>query len=103
MRDLADLHLLAMTRPEAGGQRFLAVAGPPLTYPGIARLLRARGFRLRTRSAPDSLFRLAARLNPRLRPMPANLGVPRAASAAKARRVLGWSPRPVVDTARSLV
>ena len=31
VRDAAELHLMAMTRPEAKGQRFLAVAGPSMT------------------------------------------------------------------------
>jgi len=31
VRDTVDLHLMAMTRPEASGERFLAVAGPSMT------------------------------------------------------------------------
>ena len=31
VRDAADLHLLAMTRPEANGERFLAVADGTMT------------------------------------------------------------------------
>ena len=32
VRDVASLHLLAMTHPAAAGERFLAVAGPPMTF-----------------------------------------------------------------------
>src|ERR1700681_3753569 len=42
VRDLADLHLRAMTHLAAMGQRFLAVAGDFMTMLEIAQLLKAR-------------------------------------------------------------
>jgi dihydroflavonol-4-reductase len=40
VRDVADLHIRAMTMPVAAGQRFLASVGEPLTFQQVARTLR---------------------------------------------------------------
>ena len=43
VRDVADLHLRAMTAPDAAGRRFLALAdGPTMSYLDIANVLRDR-------------------------------------------------------------
>ena len=41
VRDVADLHLRAMLKPEAAGQRFLASAGQPVKSLEIAAILAA--------------------------------------------------------------
>jgi dihydroflavonol-4-reductase len=40
VRDVADLHLRAMTSPAAKGERFIAVAGETLSILDIAKVLR---------------------------------------------------------------
>lgn len=40
VRDVADLHIRAMTNPNAKGERFLALAGGKITMPQIAVLLK---------------------------------------------------------------
>jgi dihydroflavonol-4-reductase len=110
VRDLADLHLRAMTQPAADGQRFLAVSGEPLSMLAIARILRrrlgAKAARVPRWQLPDGLVRLAALRDPGLKLLAPQLGVVRRTTAAKAQRLLGWSPRPmedsIVDTAESL-
>ena len=42
VRDVADLHIRAMTNPEAKGQRFLALAGGKMSMPEIAVFLKKR-------------------------------------------------------------
>ena len=110
VRDVADLHLLAMVDPAAAGQRFLAVAGPAWSLEQMSHILRSRlgddASKMPTRVLPDWLVRAAAVLVPALRQLVPRLGVVRNASNAKAVGTLGWAPRPVeeslVDTARSL-
>jgi len=111
VRDLADIHIRAMTSPEAAGQRFLAT-GEFVWMRDIARTLRAGlgadGKKVSTRQLPDLVVRLAARfLDPSLRPIMPALGRRNRHSTEKARRVLGWQPRPaaetVVDCAKSLI
>ena len=41
-RDVADLHVRAMTHPDAAGERFIAVAGDPIAFHDLAMLLRDR-------------------------------------------------------------
>lgn len=111
VRDVADLHLRAMTDPAAKGERFLAVAGDCLAMVDVARILRRRlgtaASKVPRWQLPDWLVRLAARRNPALRGMLPQLGKIRNASNAKARRVLGWAPRSneeaIVAAAESLV
>lgn len=111
VRDLAAMELEAMTNPAANGERFLAVAGEPVSLPNIAALLRRRmgkaGARVPSRVLPDWLVRLLARFMPDLAEVVREFGTLRRANSAKARRVLGWTPRTIedtiTDTAKSLI
>jgi nucleoside-diphosphate-sugar epimerase len=111
VRDVADLHLRAMTNPAAKGERFLAVAGNFMSLVEIARALRARlgnaARRVPTRQLPNWMVRLAAWRDPAVKQIIPELGKVRNATNEKARRVLGWTPRTneesVVATAESLV
>jgi dihydroflavonol-4-reductase len=96
VRDVASLHLLAMTRPEAAGERFLAVAGPPMTFAELATVLREHlgplGSKLPTRTISPGLVRFLAVFIPRLREVIPQLGQVKGASHEKATRLLGWAP-----------
>ncbi len=111
VRDVVDLHLRAMTAPEAAGQRFLAVAGEPISVHAMALALRSSlghsAARVPARTAPAWVFRALALAAPPAREIVPMLNTVRRASSAKARTVLGWSPRSneeaVVACAESLV
>ncbi|MDQ2661900.1 MAG: aldehyde reductase [Actinomycetota bacterium] len=111
VRDVADLHLRAMTHPDAAGERFLAVAGDPITYPDLARLLREqlgeRATRVPRRTLPDWVARIGALVNSDLRAVVPELRRSRRASSEKAERVLRWRPRPrdeaILASAESLI
>ncbi|NKI93236.1 aldehyde reductase [Rhizobacter sp. SG703] len=111
VRDVADLHLRAMTSPAAAGERFLATAGESLWMVDIAKLLRHRlgkaARKVPTRVLPNWLVRLLVRANPAMKGIVPLLGVNLNATGEKARRVLGWSPRSseeaIVAAAQSLV
>ena len=97
VRDVADLHIRAMTAPEAAGQRFIA-AGDFAWMADVAAILRA-GCRTWLRLA--SLFdRSLAGVVPRL-------GEKRTFVSTKAQNLLGWRPQPleetVLDCVRSLI
>lgn len=100
VRDVADLHLRAMTDPAAAGERFLASAGG-MSLPQLAALLRDRlgdaAGKVPTRILPDWAVRLAARFSPRAAFVVPELGAPRQASSDKARQLLGWRPRDAED------
>ena len=111
VRDVADLHVLAMTQEAARGERFLAVAGDFMSLQEIAKVLKNRmgsaGARIRTRQLPNWVLRVGAWFNPLAREILPELGKRKSASNAKARRLLGWQPRSneeaIVAAARSLV
>ncbi len=97
VREVADLHLRAMTHPAARGERFLALAGDFLSILDIAKVLKARmgaaARKVPTRQIPDWLVRLAALRDPAVKQILPELGKVKNATNQKARRVLGWTPR----------
>jgi dihydroflavonol-4-reductase len=101
VRDIADLHIKAMTTPEAAGQRFIGVA-EFRWLSDIARVLRERlgdaGARVPTRPMSDVAFRAFASFVPQLREVVRELNQRYDYSTEQARTLLGWSPRPVEDT-----
>jgi nucleoside-diphosphate-sugar epimerase len=111
VRDVADLHVRAMTHPAASGERFLAVAGNFMSMVEIARVLKLRmgshASRVPARELPDWAVRLASLWDPAARQITPDLGKVKNATNEKARRLLGWQPRSneecVVATAESLV
>jgi nucleoside-diphosphate-sugar epimerase len=111
VRDVANLHLRAMTHPAAKGERFLAVAGDFMSMQGIAKVLKNRlggsAKRVPTRELPNWVVRLAALRDPAVKLILPELGKVKNATNEKAKRTLGWGPRPneeaLVATAESLV
>lgn len=111
VRDVADLHLRAMLDPAASGERFIATAGESMWMIEVANVLRARmgavASKVPTRVLPNWLVRVAALRNRTLRGLIPLLGMQLNTTSAKARRVLGWSPRSredsIVAAAESLV
>lgn len=97
VRDVADLHVRAMVDPKAAGQRFLAISGDFLTIKEMADILRAglgeRAAKVPTRVLPNWVVRTVALFDAGVRQLLPELGHAKHASAAKAREVLGWSPR----------
>jgi nucleoside-diphosphate-sugar epimerase len=111
VRDVAAAHILAMTSPDAGGQRFLLSNGPAVAMKKIGAAIRAQlgdaAKEVPTRSIPNDVVRAAAVDSPEFRPMVPDLDYSKKTSNEKARRVLGWTPRDpedaIVAAAESIV
>jgi nucleoside-diphosphate-sugar epimerase len=112
VRDVADLHVRAMTDPSAKGERFLCVSGDFMTIQEIAQTLReelgAVARRVPTRLLPAWIIRAASLFSAAAREAAGLEGGKRkSASNAKARQMLGWEPRPpreaILATAESLI
>jgi dihydroflavonol-4-reductase len=92
VRDLADLHVRAMTDQAAAGERFIATA-EYVSFGQVGQILRNHfGDRLPAIPVPQSFNGVATEPQ---------------ATSAKADQRLGWRPRPIaqslIDTAESLV
>lgn len=101
VRDLAALHVRALTAPNAAGERFIA-AGDFVWMADIANVLRARlgdrAAKVPSRELPNFLVKAFAIFAPQLRGLLPMLGRTNALTSEKARRVLGFAPRPVATT-----
>jgi dihydroflavonol-4-reductase len=111
VRDVADLHLRAMTDPGAKGERFLATVGDSMWMVEVAQLLRQRlgaaADKVSTRVWPDEQVRLAGESNAQLRSVVPLLNYDMSASGKKAEKLLGWTSRSreeaIIATAESLI
>lgn len=111
VRDVADLHLRAMTHEAARGERFLAIAGESMWLADVAKVLKDKmgpaADKVSTRVLPNAVVRLGALKDPALRGAVPLLGLNLNATSEKAMRLLGWTPRPreeaIVATAESLI
>lgn len=103
VRDLAIAHRLALEVPAAVGNRYIC-AGEPLWMERLAEILardyNPRGYRVPTRVLPDWLIRLVAVFDKGVRLTVPVLGRTEHVSAAKARRELNWTMRPIEETIR---
>ncbi len=101
VRDVADLHIRAMTDTAAGGERFVA-ATEFLWMAEVAAMLRANlgpaAAKVPKRTLPDFLVRTMGIFDPGVRSITNQLGKKLSYSSAKAESKLGWSPRPVEET-----
>jgi nucleoside-diphosphate-sugar epimerase len=109
-RDVAALQVKAMVAPEAGGQRFIAVAEFLWMAEVAATLRRELGddaSKVPTRSVPNLAVRVMALFDPGIRSITNQLGKKLTYSSAKAEKTLGWTTRPleqtIAETGRSMV
>lgn len=111
VRDVASLHLLAMTSPQAAGKRFLATTGETLSMLEVANVLRAAfpafAAKLPTKTIPNVVIKAAALVKPELKMIASIVGQYAGTSNAQAVNLLGWQPRSaktaIIATAQSMI
>jgi dihydroflavonol-4-reductase len=101
VRDVADLEIRAMTSPEAGGKRFIAVT-KWLWMSQAGQILRDRlgdqASKVPTRTVPNLVVRGMALFDGGIRSIVGTLGKRTDLNSERARSTLGWSPRPIEET-----
>jgi dihydroflavonol-4-reductase len=110
VRDIADLHVRAMTHPAAAGERFLGGQGF-MWLQDVAAVLRARmgpsAHRVPMGRIPGWLVKVLANFDPITKSVTFELGKRREVTPEKAKRLLGWAPRSnedaIVASAESLL
>ncbi|HTQ06798.1 MAG TPA: aldehyde reductase [Polyangiaceae bacterium] len=110
VRDVAKMHLLALTTKEAAGQRFVC-AGEHAWLIDVARVLERhfgpKGYKVPTRELPGWMVRVVALFDKKVRLVVNEVGRRQDVTHERARRVFGWEPRGleemVVATGESLI
>lgn len=110
VRDLADLHILALESNKADGHRFIAET-EEMTMPEIAKILKEnmgiRGKKINTIVIPDFLIGFLAHFNVSMKVLNSMIGLKYHRSNRKSIDVLNWRPRPaketVIDSANYLI
>lgn len=96
VRDVADLHIRAMTNPDANGQRFIASADGQISLPEIAALIKNKkndvAKKISSIRIPNWVVFSAALFNKQLKEAALFLRVSRNVSNSKAKKMLGWKP-----------
>jgi dihydroflavonol-4-reductase len=111
VRDVADLHLRAMTDSAANGERFIATAGESIWMVEVAKILKANlgdaAAKVNTKQLPNTLLRVLAMRDAKIKSIIPLLGNHMNTTSTKAIHLLGWSPRSteeaIVATAESLI
>jgi dihydroflavonol-4-reductase len=108
VRDVAQMHVACLAKPESIGKRYLA-GDEFLWFPEMAEILQSAfaNRRIVTRQAPSLVIRLLALFDSEIRTIVPNLDQRTEVTAERARRELGMSFRPaakaVVSAGRFLI
>jgi nucleoside-diphosphate-sugar epimerase len=102
VRDVAALHILAMEKQEAKGQRFIATANGKISMLEIAALIKKNrpeiAGKVSTSAIPTWLIKSASLFNQQAREGALFLRMNRKVSNAKAKEVLDWKPMATNET-----
>lgn len=104
VRDVAKLHVQAMSTTEAAGKRVVASISEATKLIEIPQILKDQGYEgPSTRIAPDFLLRIMALFDSEAKGMVGMLGMHVHANNDKTRSLFNWTPRPfsesVIDSA----
>ncbi|MDD1796056.1 aldehyde reductase [Enterovibrio makurazakiensis] len=107
VRDVAKLHVEALTNTEANGKRIIAATAEPHSFIEIAKILKNEGYKgPSTRKAPDFLLRLTSIFDREAKGMLGMLGMNLHSNNTETRTLFNWTPRTmkesVLDTAKSI-
>jgi dihydroflavonol-4-reductase len=96
VRDVARLHVRALTAPGVAGKRFIAATAEPVEMATVARVLREAGYnRAPSIRAPSFLLRFMGIFDPSARGMAPFLGRKAVLDNRATFELLGWQPTPI--------
>ena len=107
VRDVARLHVTALTAPRAEGQRFIAATSEPVEFATTAAILKHAGYsKVSTRKAPTVVLRLMSLFSREARGLLPMLGKKITLDTTSTSEILEWQPTSmeasVMDMAASL-
>ncbi|RKQ71171.1 dihydroflavonol-4-reductase [Litorimonas taeanensis] len=93
VRDVAKLHVLAMTHDGASGQRIIASDSKPHGFADVAQVLKDEGYEgPSTRFAPNLIIRLSALFDREAKGMLSFLGMNVSADNSRTQQLFDWTP-----------
>ena len=96
VRDVARLHVAALTAPQAAGQRFIAATSEPIEMVEVAAILRRAGYsKVPSRKAPNVAVRLMSLFDRQARGLLPFLGKRIAFDTSATSDILRWQPTPM--------
>jgi dihydroflavonol-4-reductase len=103
VRDVARLHVAAMTAPAANGQRFIAATAEPVAMTHFAQVLRDAGYsKAPSRRAPNAAIRLMSLFDRQARGMLPSLGKKASFDNHATFDLLDWQPTPIETSIREM-
>jgi dihydroflavonol-4-reductase len=96
VRDVAKIHVSAMTTPGAAGKRFIACSAEPIEMATLAGVLRNAGYkRVPSLKAPTILLKLMGLIDPEAKGMLPFIGKKVVLDNSDTLTVLNWIPSPM--------
>jgi len=103
VRDVARLHVTAMTAPAAAGQRFIAATAEPVTMSYFAEVLRDAGYsKVPSRKAPNVAIKLMSIFDRQAKGMLPSLGKKAAFDNHATFDTLDWQPTPMETSIKEM-
>ena len=103
VRDVAKLHVAAMTASGADGKRFIACTAEPVEMATVAKVLREAGYRKApTIKAPTFLLKLMSQFDREARGMLPFIGKKASYDNSATFKVLNWKPTPMANSFREM-
>ena len=100
VRDVAAAHILAMQKPEADGERFI-ISEREYWFREFSAILRAAGYeKAPSREMPNWLVKFLGLFDPATKQMSQMIGKEKITPSEKAKKLLGWKPRPADESLR---
>ena len=95
VRDVAKLHVQALSLPKGAGIRFIAASAEPNGFQSAAQFLKDEGYKgPSTRIAPNFLLRFVANFDREAKGMLALLGMNLSCDNSQTRELFNWEPIP---------
>lgn len=103
VRDVARLHVKAMTAAGAAGERFIAATAEPVEMAAVARVLKEAGYsKVPSRHAPTFLLKFMSLFDSEVRGMLPSLGKSAAYDNRATFDYLNWKPTPIETSIKDM-
>ncbi|NBO39156.1 aldehyde reductase [bacterium] len=103
VRDVARLHVKAMTSHAAAGKRFIAASAEPVSMETVAQVLKEAGYsKVPTRRAPSALLKFMSLFDRQAKGMIPFLGQRASFDNRSTFELLDWQPTPIENSLREM-